>query len=214
MSEGKTDNRFLKNVVKRSFDEIGFECNSEVETVIIPIEIEESDLSFVEKVTKASKKGTEKFGIMILCIHADADAPDEEQTMKNKIDPANCALLSTFGSDLCKILVAVIPVQMIEAWMLADKELLKREIGTNKNDHELGIHRHPELIADPKFTIQEAIRIARAELTKRRRYNLSISELYLPLGQKIAIEKLDILPSFQKFKNSIRDAYRKLNYMQ
>lgn len=35
-------------------------------------------------------------------------------------------------------------IQMVEAWMLADKELLKSEIGTQKSDFELGILRAPK----------------------------------------------------------------------
>ena len=103
---------------------------------------------------------------------------------------------------------------MLEAWTLADKELLKKEIGTTKSDNDLGINRYPEGIGDPKQTIKEAIRIAREDLTKRRRKDLTINELYLPIGQKIEIEKLDILPSFIKFKDSIRASFRTLNYLQ
>lgn len=214
MTEGMTDDRFLRSIVKRTFDEIGFECNSEVETVIVPVKIDKANLNFVEQVLRASKIGFTELGIMILCVHADADAPNDENSMNFKIRPAKQALNDTEETHICRILTSLVPVQMIEAWMLADKDLLKREIGTSKSDFDLGIHRHPEQIADPKTAIEEAIRIARAELTRRRRHDLAISDLYLPIGQKITIQKLDILPSFLKFKDSIREAYRKLNYMQ
>lgn len=214
MTEGTTDDRFLRSIVKRTFDEIGFECNGEVETVIVPIKIEKANLNFAEQVLLAAKLGYTELGIMILCAHSDADSINDEIAMRNKIMPAKQALIESESSDICRILTALVPVQMIEAWMLADKDLLKREIGTLKSDFDLCIHRHPEQIADPKTVIEEAIRIARAELTKRRRHDLVISDLYLPIGQKITIEKLDILPSFLKFKDSIREAYRKLNYMQ
>jgi hypothetical protein len=32
--------------------------------------------------------------------------------------------------------------------MLADKQLLKNELGTQKTDSELGINKHPELFSD------------------------------------------------------------------
>ena len=97
--------------------------------------------------------------------------------------------------------------------MLADKELLKREIGTEKSDNELQIHRHPECIANPKESIETAIRIAREGLTKKRRKDLTISELYLPIGQALDLEKLEVLSSYQDFKSNIKEAFRKLHLL-
>ena len=103
---------------------------------------------------------------------------------------------------------------MMESWMLADKVLLKTEIGTTKTDNELKIDRAPETIADPKFIIEEAIRIAQQEKTKRRRRELNISDIYLAIGQKISIEKLSQLQSYQQFQDNIRRAYRELHLMK
>lgn len=213
MTEGTTDNRFLESVVKRTFDEIGFECNGEVETFVVPISIDKKGLGFVEQVLKSSKEGKEEYGIMVLCVHTDADSSDDKDKFRTKIIPAKNRLQELNEEEYCKIITAIVPVQMIEAWMLADKELLKKEIGTSKTDNDLGINRQPEGITDPKTLIEEAIRIARASFTKRRRKELTLNELYLPIGQKITIEKLNTLPSFLKFKNAIREAYCNLNYL-
>lgn len=214
MTEGITDVRFLQSVVKRTFDNIAFEeCSGEFENVIIPISTEKAGLGFVEQVVEASRKGIEENGIMILCVHVDADNESDNNVFQHKINPSIAALQFKNEVEYCKILTYVVPVQMIEAWMLADKELFKREIGTDKIDNELRINKHPEHISDPKSVIEQAIRIARQTLTKRRRSDLTIGELYLPIGQKIAIKKLDTLPSFLKFKDSIREAFRQLNYM-
>lgn len=213
MTEGNTDNRFLESIVKKTFDEIGFECNGDVETYVRFISIDKTGLGFVEQVLASSKKGIEEFGIMILCVHSDADSTTDLNTFQNKMIPAKNEIDTKDENEYCKIITAVVPVQMIEAWMLADKELLKKEIGTNKTNNELNINRQPEDIANPKTVIEEAIRIARAEFTKRKRKDLTISELYLPIGQKITIEKLNTLPSFLKFKDAIREAYRHLNYL-
>lgn len=212
-TEGKTDIRFLESIVKRTFDEVALECYGEVETDIRHIKINKTSLNFVEQVLKASSEGLENYGIMILCVHTDADNQSDYIAYQNKINPSQIALNNKNDDKYCKILAAIVPVQMIEAWMLADKSLFKKEIGTEISDEDLKINRDPETISNPKIIIEEAIRIARADLTKRRRGNLTISELYLPLGQKTPIEKLDFLPSFLKFKESIRATYRKLNYM-
>ncbi len=212
-AEGSTDMRFLESIVKRTFDDIAFECAGEFETYIAPIIINKTGSDFVEQVIGASKEGLEKFGISILCVHTDADSSDDRTAFNNKINPVLSALIEKDDIDFCKNITAIVPVQMIEAWMLADKEALKKEIGSDKSDYELGISLDPEKMSDPKIVIKNAIRISRSDLTKRRRHKLEISELYLPLGQKIELKKLDILPSFIKFKNSIRDSYRKLKFM-
>jgi len=210
MSEGNTDNRFLESVVRRTFEAIGFECKGDVEISVESLKIEKIGLDFVEQVIKASEEGFKKFGITVLCVHTDADNNSDLLAFENKINPAVNKLKIT-NTDMCKIITPVVPVRMIEAWMLADKDLLKNEIGTNKPDSELKIDRDPEAISDPKKTIENAIRFARQELTKRKRKDLTISELYQPIGQKIGIDKLDSLKSFKKFKEAIRKSYQELN---
>lgn len=101
---------------------------------------------------------------------------------------------------------------MMEAWMLADKDLLKAEIGTRKSDNDLGIDRDPEVIADPKSVIEEAIRVAQSDLP-RRRQRLTISDLYEIIGDKISIDKLLLLNSYRRFQEEVRSTYRALNYM-
>ena len=101
---------------------------------------------------------------------------------------------------------------MMEAWMLADTELLKSEIGTTKSDNDLGINRDPESIADPKTVIEEAIRIAQSDLPKRRQ-RLTISDLYAIIGDKIGLDRLSLLNSYLRFQEEVRNTYRTLNYM-
>ena len=155
----------------------------------------------------------EKNGIMVLCVHTDADSKTDENTFDNKINPAFTAIGDLSYRSLCNNLVAIVPVQMTEAWMLADRKLLKEEVGTSKSDMELGIDKEPEDYSNPKHIIENAIRKARQDLTRRRRRNLTISELYSPIGQKVALKSLEKLPSFQKFKKAVRGAFVKLNYL-
>lgn len=150
---------------------------------------------------------------MILCVHADADAPDSSGCFQHKISPAFEQVTLSAHTQLCKLLVAVVPVRMTEAWMLAETDLLKKEIGTTKSDAELGLNRNPESIANPKRLIADAIRIARQDEVKRRRRELSIEELYLPIGQKVSLTALERLPAYQQFKEAVRSAFRQLNYL-
>ena len=95
-------------------------------------------------------------GMDILCVHTDADSKDTKRAYAEKINPAK-EFLSDKKGEICKSLIPIVPVRMVEAWMLADKELLKEEMGTRMSDEELGINRMPELYLDPKATIIQAI---------------------------------------------------------
>jgi hypothetical protein len=212
-TEGNTDVRFLSSIILRTFIEVGPECKKDIE-IIEPIVFVEKEkgTDFITQMLAVSDKANEN-GVMVLCIHVDADDVNDDLVFRTKINPVLESIKKS-DKNLCKTIVPVVPVQMTEAWMLADKELLKEEIGTYKSDKELGMDRLPESSADPKSIINNAIIISRADMVRRRRKDLSISDLYLPLGQKISIEKLNELPSYLKFKKSIRDAYRSLNYLK
>jgi hypothetical protein len=121
------------------------------------------------------------------------------------------------NDEFCRNLVAIVPVQMTEAWMIADKEVLKEELGTQKNNQELGLTfplKQVEKIADPKSKIQEIIRIAFKDLPTRRRRRIQISSLYSPLGQQVSLDILEQLPSYLKFKESLTNALIELNYIK
>lgn len=211
ITEGSTDIRFLESVIQRSFEDVAFECHGQIE--ILPIQYIEKNRGNFIGVVKESAQIADERGIMVLCVHADADNAIDSDTFNNKIIPAFTAVNDISEERICKNMVAVVPVQMSEAWMLSDKELLKDEIGTTKSDRYLGIGGGPETFSNPKQVIESAIRIARQDLTRRRRHDLTISELYSPIGQKVPLSRLEELPSYQKFKDLVRDAFRKLNYL-
>lgn len=97
--------------------------------------------------------------------------------------------------------------------MLADKNLLREEIGTDLSDATLGLARDPEKIADPKAVISEAIRIA-TEGKSRRRQSLSIAELYGPIGASVSLEALMSLSSYRMFRQSVEDTFREIGYLR
>lgn len=210
VAEGTTDIRFLKSIVQRTFEEIAFECTEDIE-IFDPIEIptKREGTSIGQKAISYAIEG-EKNGIMTLCFHVDADDDNDKEAFENRINPAFQSI-ETSSENLCKNLVAIVPIQMTESWMLADKDLLKNELNTEKSDQELGLHRKPETIANPKQTIIEAIRIVNKERTKRRRKDLKIEDLYQSIGQRMATNKLDNLSSYKKFKNAVRESFGKLN---
>lgn len=212
--EGTTDARFLKEIIENVFIDAALKCNTDV--IIEDVRIVDVPKStFVETMLEASRKAMSDYGISVLCIHADSDARSLHDVEAYKIAPLLIALAEKEPLNYCKIIVPVIPIRMTEAWMLANKELLKEKIGAkNMNEIDLGIHRRPESYADPKETIKEAIRIAQTQKVKRRRNKLTINDLYGEMGQVISLHDLRLIPSFCSFEENVKKAFEELNYLQ
>lgn len=211
-TEGTTDVRFLSSVAERTLEEVAFDCTGDIETKVEIININKTGLNFNEQVLEASRVAFNKFGILILFVHTDSDSVSDEIIFQTKIIPAENTL-KTQDDSCCKNIIAIVPVQMTESWMLADKQLLKEEIGVVKSDTDLGIHLHPESITNPKNVIENIIRISKEDLSKRRRSKgLNISDLYQIIGQKLDMAELEKLQSYQKFKKSLVDKLRELNF--
>lgn len=211
-TEGSTDVRFLSSVVERTLEEVAFDCTGDIETKVEIININKSEKDFNQQVLEASKVASDKFGILFLFVHTDSDAVNDNLIFQSKIIPAQKKLLQQ-DTSYCKNIVAIVPIQMTESWMLADKELLKNEIGIEKTDAELGIHLNPELISNPKNVIENIIRLSKEDETKRKRNKgLNIADLYQIIGQKIELSELKKLSSYLKFRNSLIEKLRELNF--
>jgi Domain of unknown function (DUF4276) len=212
-TEGTTDIRFLESVVKTTLENLAIECSGYIETELEIIKIEKAGLSFNQQVLKAAEKAKNDFEILILFIHTDSDNRDDSTIFRTKIIPAAALIDQQEDGTVCKKIVAIVPIQMTESWMLADKELLKNEIGIEGSDLELGLHRNPEEVANPKAVIENIIRISKEHQVKRKRNKgLIVSDLYQIMGQKIALSELEKLPSYLKFKNSLIERLRELNF--
>lgn len=203
--EGSTDVRFLENIIRRTFEDIALLCEREIEIYSVTSIKANKGLTFVEQIQEAIKDADVQ-GIEFVCIHCDADDRNDEHVQEYKIAPAFEACESFIVEKNIKLL-SLIPVYMTEAWMLADKSVFKDEISTRLNDQELGINRPAESYNDPKSIIKEAIRISQQGIA-RRRQKLDIADLYSPLGQKISLDSLKRLSSYQKFFQRIEELLR------
>lgn len=213
IAEGNTDVRFLKSVITNSIQDISWECECEIQ-VYEPREIKAAGSTFVEKMKAACHEASEKYGISILCIHADSDHRTIQSVMDNKFGPLFAALETMDDAEYCKHIIPTIPIQMIESWMLADRELLKRLINaTGMRDVDLGIEREPESYSDPKAAIENAISISMSNQPKKRRDSIKISDLYELLGNSLSLEKLRTIPSFNLFETSVRQAFKGMGLM-
>lgn len=213
MAEGVTDYRFLRPIVEKTFVNIAFECQGQID-----IDVQDVDYvkpgRFADYVADASMNGLMKYGIMTLVVHSDADFENSSLTYQNKINPAIEFLGDRSADEFCKSIVPLIPVFETEAWMLADKGLFKKVIGTNKSDAELGIEGNPESLSNPKERIENAIKIGRSHMPKKLRGSLQISDMYSILGEMVSVDKLSLLQSYIEFTNNIRREMIQLNMLQ
>lgn len=210
-TEGTTDVRFLSSVIERTLEDVAFECTGAIETMLEVIKINKSGLSFSEQVLEASKVSFNKYGTLLLFVHTDADSETDDLILNTKIIPAH--KLISEEDDCCKHIIPIVPIQMTESWMIADKKLLKSEIGIDKTDTELGIHLNPEKIKNPKGLIEDIIRVSKEDITKRkRRKGLEISDLYQIIGKQVELIELQKLSSYSKFKDSLISKLKELNY--
>ena len=212
-TEGTTDIRFMQDIIKRLFEEIAYECKKEIEIYdIIPIKVEKEN--FIQTILNASKKGLNEFSISVLCVHADADGRTTDNVMNNKFNPLLEKIKDYPSNEYCKYIIPVIPVTMMESWMLADKDLFKTAINAiGISNQTLGIEKDPETYADPKDIIEKAIRKANEGKTKRKRYSMSISELYEYIGKNISLDSLRNLSSFSHFEEYSKTTFHDLGYL-
>lgn len=211
IAEGTTDIKFLRNVIHRTISDLSWECDGEFDIYDIQIISANGD-TFVSKMMDALRKSFAR--THALCIHTDADARSIENVMQWKFNPLIEAVQESEDDKLCKIIVPTIPVRMMEAWMLADTQLLKHFINAeNCSDNMLGIDKNPESYSDPKGVINDAIRIAFSSQTKRRRNQITIDDLYETIGNSIRLDSLRRLDSFRTFEDNVRQAFRQLNLL-
>jgi hypothetical protein len=211
ISEGSTDTRFLFSVVDRTIKQLVFNFGGTTEIYIEELK-KDSGKPFVNQIIDASINYQKENFINILAIHNDADYRDDSRVLKRNYLPLKKSIESN-EEIICKEIVPLIPVYMIEAWMLADIDLFLNEISTNKTKSQLGINGNPETFTNPKNKIKEALHIINQEKPKKRRKDLQINDLYQIIGQKIEIEKLLELNSFSKFYKQISDSLVKLNFI-
>lgn len=216
--EGSTDNRFLENIIKRTIVDIVFnECSMdlEVEDIIILTTSKigkKFDEYFVDAVRDALNSGA-----YLLIVHTDSDKDSYEERITYKFVPAIETLRNSEDSDIRdyeQYIVPIIPIRMIEAWMLANKSIFKEEVGTTLPDSDLDITGEPERMSDPKQKINNALKIAKERSSRNRRLNIDdISELYTSLSNKIPFDDLKRLNSYNKFTDNLRKALRALGYL-
>ena len=209
--EGGTDEKFLANIILRTFEDVVIETKNYIE-IHDPVYIDKKGESAIDKIMYVAERAE---GFHVLCFHADADDENDKKAFEERINPG-FSVVEKSEKAVCKNLVAIVPVHMTEAWILADFDAFKDEIGTEKTNNELGLPikiSQIEKLTNPKEIINDAIKIAFENYSSRRNIP-RIGEIYIPLSQRIRIDSLKNLPSYLKFRDAVKNALIKLNYIQ
>jgi hypothetical protein len=207
-AEGPTDYDFLPPVIQRTAEQILISHEQfTLEALIYPINLPKDNQD--SNILRAAK---EACNYHVLIVHSDADHPTADKAKMERFNPGY-ELVQQCNESACKHLLPIIPIQTIEAWMMADHQLLRTKIGTRLSISDLEIPdkaKHVEHIADPKQKLKEIVRKAQASRSKRH-HDADIRFLYQPLGEEIKLDRLKHVPSYAQFVQDLTSTLQSLN---
>ncbi len=208
--EGPTDNRFLPVIIQRTAEHILLQCDRAEVTVLEPISIKKHPdiLHRDESILQAAR---DAYGYHTLIVHADADGPTRDEAIRYRFEPGN-SLAQACTENICKDILPIIPVRMIEAWMLADTDQFRKALGTTMSRQVLGLHskaKHVESYHDPKAVIDSIIQQTYPD--KPRQWGRIRGQLYADLAPMIRLSRLNDVPAYQQFIYDLTSTLKAIN---
>jgi hypothetical protein len=216
-AEGSSDHLFLPIVIQRTSKQL-LDQYKQMAIRVLPVKsiiLNRLGLSQADYIVQAACQAVDCHALIV---HADADDRTSESAMRERYQPGyqQVQQMREHGEQICKHLLPLIPIQMTEAWMLADQEtLLQRVIGTSMNAQSLGLPtrmRQIEADANPKSTFNQAVQRAYQHRSRRHR-NIDVTPYYESLAQQIKLERLLLLSSYQQFVQDLTDSLKVLNFI-
>ena len=191
-AEGKTDYDFLIPLLERLLDDLLAQHYPGQSTALPPLlplgAEEESGTRREARIAEVIRQSHETCQLFV--IHADADG-DAARARSERIEPGVRRGLTGLANVAA---AACIPIQMIEAWMLVDDEVLRRLGGEAPE-----LPPDPERVRDPKQTLAEILDAKR----RGRRPNV-----YQFVGENVRLPALRRLPGFRAFEDELIAALR------
>ncbi|OQA43490.1 MAG: hypothetical protein BWY52_01868 [Chloroflexi bacterium ADurb.Bin325] len=214
-AEGHTDESFLPVVIQRTAEEILARHGRTVVDVLEPINLNHGiDRQFETREERMIEAARRASGYHALIVHADADYPTQVRALNERYLPGEERVreLREIGESLCGNLIPIIPIQMTEAWMLADPIALCNVIGVQALPQALGIPVHPHQVesdTNPKRTLHEVLERALTQRPRRRR-RVNLSSIYEPLARQIDLARLAGVPAYARFLSDLTTTFRVL----
>lgn len=203
-AEGPTDERFLVQLLWRLCDDLCLNLHQQVEVAAVEVLPEAKSSLAGEsrpgRILAAAESASDLW--TVLFVHADADR-DPAAARLNRVGPAMELLHARFPH---RGVVSVVPVRMTEAWMLQDGDALRAVMGCTLSDKEWGLPGSDagvEAIRDPKQMLEKVFLSTQPSGPARRR---GVGGLYAPLGERVRLERLRLLPSFRQTDQELQTA--------
>lgn len=149
----------------------------------------------------------------VVIMHVDADATDQRHVRQYKVDPGVQAL--TKAGLPTATLVWAIPVQAIEAWLLASATAFTRALtGSDERTHEIEFPQQPDQLSTDKakqlFDQGVYQLLARTQRQRRRLHPDHFTEL---IAEELTLNELRRLSAFQQFEWDFVNVIAHLGYI-
>jgi hypothetical protein len=204
--EGNTDKHFLPKIIERTAEKIILNYATNY-VDILPVTVK--DVPKQEQGKDILEAAMQAYGYDVLIVHKDADHRTYEETKTQCIEPGN-VLVQKSRNDVCKLLLPLIPVREVEAWMIADREVLRDLLEIKERLQNLHLPGRAVLVEsdpDPKATLNRVIAIAES----KRRRKLGRKEFYESLALDVSLERLDQVPAYRKFSDELTETLKSLS---
>jgi len=149
----------------------------------------------------------------VVIMHVDADAIDQRQVRQYKVAPGLQAL--TNAGLPTSTLVWAIPVQAIEAWLLASATAFTRALtGSDERTHEIKLPQQPDRL--PTDRAKQLFDQAVYQLltnTQRQRRRLHPAHFTEVIAEELTLTELRRLGAFQQFERDFVDLIARLGYV-
>ncbi len=150
----------------------------------------------------------------VMVMHVDADAIDQRQVRQYKVDPGLQAL--TKAGLPTSVLVWAIPVQAIEAWLLASATAFTRALtGSDERTQEIEFPQQPDRL--PTDKAKQLFDQAVYQLltnTQRQRRRLHPAHFTEVIAEELTLPELRRLSAFQQFERDFVAVIACLGYVE
>jgi len=145
----------------------------------------------------------------VLFIHRDA----ENQSPDRRYEEIEEAVRAAGDNGLRLPYICVVPVRMMEAWLLLDEVAIRRASGNPNDDVPLALPPPPRVedISDPKQLLHAVLRTASGLRGRRLRKFREEHCVTLVTSHMRDFACLRILPAFQRLERDVRRVARHLN---
>lgn len=208
--EGPTDNRFLPVIIQRTTEQILLQYDRFEVIVLEPI-IMKKYQNIAHRNEGILQAARDACGFHALIVHADADGPTQDEAFRNRFEPGN-TLVQACTENVCENLIPLIPVRMVEAWMLADRDQFLKALGIKMSQQELGLYskaKQVESYHDPKAVIAKVIQQTYPD--KPQHWGRIRGQLYADLAPMIRLSRLKDIPAYQQFVSDLTATLKAIN---